>query len=58
MNRFISIYFAVLAMVFIFALCIFIPIFSNQGIISTYNINSNSYSFNLSSNFSWPTPRF
>ena len=58
MNRFISVYFAVLAIVFIFSLCFFIPAFSNQGIISTYTINSNPYAFNLSGNFVWPTPRF
>ena len=57
MNRFISIYFAVLAIVFIFGLCFFIPVFSNQGIILPYTINLDSYAFSLSGNFVWPTPR-
>ena len=59
MNRFISIYFSVLAFTFIFSLCLFIPAFSNYGSIVAFNpSNSNFYLDILDSNLIWPTPRF
>lgn len=45
--------------ILIFSLCIFIPIFSNNGYIAPSNITSTLPSLELSSSkFSWPTPGY
>ena len=43
----------------IFALCFFIPIFSSNGLIDSFNFTNSNLSFIISSNgLVWPTPGF
>ena len=58
MNRFISFYFLALALIFIFVLCFFIPIFSDSNLITNYISSNNPYLNINSSNLLWPTPGF
>ncbi len=59
MNRFISIFFITIFIVFIFSLCFFIPMFSQYGLVQSYNLNTNDAGFSISSSsLLWPTPRF
>ena len=51
--------FFIIALVFIFALCLFIPIFSQNGKISIYSSSNYYIGLDISdSNFVWPTPGF
>ena len=59
MNRFISFYLIILTIILIFSLCFFIPVFSEYGLVATYNPNTSNLSLDISnSGLVWPTPRF
>ena len=50
--------FVIFTLILIFSLCLFIPIFSSAGYISTYIPNSNKSQYLSTSNFAWPVPGY
>jgi len=53
-----SIIFLSIIIFLIFSLCIFTPVFSEYGYISTYILEEFNNNFEISSSgFAWPTPR-